>query len=412
MKFSALPLCDSLQKAVEQAGYTEASPVQAEAIPAVLEGHDLLVGAQTGTGKTAAFALPILQSILTDPEFSSEQNKKLKALVLAPTRELAQQVNNSFKKYAKGTGFRSAVVYGGVGIGPQVDQIKKGIDVLVATPGRLLDLHKKKAVNLRQITHLVFDEADRMLDMGFKDEIKAVLSKLPKREVQPRQVLLFSATLSDSIYRFSKNLLVKPERIEVDQRNSSAADVDQIVYNCDPDRKSAIVSHLVEKHDWSQLIVFCNTKQGADKLVEVLKQANISADAIHADRSQKLREEALEQFKQGQLKVLVATDVAARGIDIDSLPAVINYEMPFKAADYVHRIGRTGRAGKKGVAISLLIEEQNHLLEEIEVLLDSRLPQQWLQGFEPDLTREIEITRNNTKAAQKRRAKKRAFKKR
>jgi len=412
MKFSALPLCDSLQKAVEQAGYTEASPVQAEAIPAVLEGHDLLVGAQTGTGKTAAFALPILQSILTDPEFSSEQNKKLKALVLAPTRELAQQVNNSFKTYAKGTGFRSAVVYGGVGIGPQVDQIKKGIDVLVATPGRLLDLHKKKAVNLRQITHLVFDEADRMLDMGFKDEIKAVLSKLPKREVQPRQVLLFSATLSDSIYRFSKNLLVKPERIEVDQRNSSAADVDQIVYNCDPDRKSAIVSHLVEKHDWSQLIVFCNTKQGADKLVEVLKQANISADAIHADRSQKLREEALEQFKQGQLKVLVATDVAARGIDIDSLPAVINYEMPFKAADYVHRIGRTGRAGKKGVAISLLIEEQNHLLEEIEVLLDSRLPQQWLQGFEPDLTREIEITRNNTKAAQKRRAKKRAFKKR
>ncbi|WP_415894359.1 DEAD/DEAH box helicase [Neptuniibacter sp. PT8_73] len=410
MKFDTLPLCESLIEAIHTAGYSEATPVQAEAIPVILSGKDLLVGAQTGTGKTAAFALPILQSILTDPDFSSDQNKKLKALVLAPTRELAQQVNNSFKKYAKGTGFRSAVVYGGVGIGPQVDQIKKGIDLLVATPGRLLDLHKKKAVNLRQVTHLVFDEADRMLDMGFKDEIKAVLSKLPKRDVQPRQVLLFSATLSDSIYRFSKNLLVKPERIEVDQRNSSAADVDQIVYNCDPDRKSAIVSHLVEKHDWSQVIVFCNTKQGADKLVGALKQAKISADAIHADRSQKLREEALEQFKMGQLKVLVATDVAARGIDIDSLPAVINYEMPFKAADYVHRIGRTGRAGKKGVAISLLIEEQNHLLEEIEVLLDTRLPQQWLQGFEPDLTREIEITRNNTKAAQKRRAKKRAFK--
>ncbi|WP_415881290.1 DEAD/DEAH box helicase [Neptuniibacter sp. QD72_48] len=411
MKFDSLPLCESLIAAIHTAGYSEATPVQAEAIPVILSGKDLLVGAQTGTGKTAAFALPILQSILTDPDFSSDQNKKLKALVLAPTRELAQQVNNSFKKYAKGTGFRSAVVYGGVGIGPQVDQIKKGIDVLVATPGRLLDLHKKKAVNLRQVTHLVFDEADRMLDMGFKDEIKAVLSKLPKRDVQPRQVLLFSATLSDSIYRFSKNLLDKPERIEVDQRNSSAADVDQIVYNCDPDRKSAIVSHLVDKHDWSQVIVFCNTKQGADKLVEVLKQANISADAIHADRSQKLREEALEQFKQGQLKVLVATDVAARGIDIDSLPAVINYEMPYKAADYIHRIGRTGRAGNKGVAISLLIEEQNHLLEEIEVLLDTRLPQQWLQGFEPDLTREIEITRNNTKAAQKRRAKKRALKK-
>ena len=412
MKFDTLPLCESLIAAINTAGYSEATPVQAEAIPVILSGKDLLVGAQTGTGKTAAFALPILQSILTDPEFSSDQNKRLKALVLAPTRELAQQVNNSFKKYAKGTGFRSAVVYGGVGIGPQVDQIKKGIDLLVATPGRLLDLHKKRAVNLRQVTHLVFDEADRMLDMGFKDEIKAVLSKLPKRDVQPRQVLLFSATLSDSIYRFSKNLLDKPERIEVDQRNSSASDIEQIIYNCDPDRKSAIVSHLVEKHDWSQVIVFCNTKQGADKLVEALQQANISADAIHADRSQKLREEALGQFKQGQLKVLVATDVAARGIDIDSLPAVINYEMPFKAADYVHRIGRTGRAGNKGVAISLLIEEQNHLLEEIEVLLDTRLPQQWLQGFEPDLTREIEISRNNTKAAQKRRAKKRALNKR
>lgn len=412
MKFDALPLCDSLITAINNAGYSEATPVQAEAIPVILSGKDLLVGAQTGTGKTAAFALPILQSILTDPEFNSDQNKKLKALVLAPTRELAQQVNNSFKKYAKGTGFRSAVVYGGVGIGSQVDQIKKGIDVLVATPGRLLDLHKKRAVNLRQITHLVFDEADRMLDMGFKDEIKAVLSKLPKRDVQPRQVLLFSATLSDSIYRFSKNLLDKPERIEVDQPNCSGADVEQIIYNCDPDRKSAIVSHLVEKHGWSQVIVFCNTKQGADKLVEALQRASISADAIHADRSQKLREEALEQFKQGQLKVLVATDVAARGIDIDSLPAVINYEMPFKAADYIHRIGRTGRAGKKGTAISLLIEEQNHLLEEIEVLLDTRLPQQWLQGFEPDLTREIEIKRNNTKAAQKRRAKKRALNKR
>jgi len=410
MKFDSLPLCDSLIAAINTAGYSEATPVQAEAIPAILSGKDLLAGAQTGTGKTAAFALPILQVILNDPEFTSDQNKKLRALVLAPTRELAQQVNNSFKKYAKGTGFRSAVVYGGVGIGPQVDQIKKGIDILVATPGRLLDLHKKKAVNLRQITHLVFDEADRMLDMGFKDEIKAVLSKLPKRDVQPRQVLLFSATLNDSIYRFSKNLLDKPERIEVDQRNSSADDVEQIVYNCDPDRKAAIVSHLVEKHDWSQVIVFCNTKQGADKLVESLSGDSIAADAIHADRSQKLREEALEQFKDGQLKVLVATDVAARGIDIDSLPAVINFEMPFKAADYIHRIGRTGRAGKKGVAISLLIEEQNHLLEEIEVLLDTRLPQQWLQGFEPDLTREIEITRNNTKAAQKKRAKKRAFK--
>ena len=409
MNFSDFELIPQLVSAVEQSGYTEPSPVQGEAIPAVLGGDDLLVGAKTGTGKTAAFALPILNSILSADDFS-EDKKTLKALVLAPTRELAQQVNNSFKKYAKGSGFRSVVAYGGVGIGPQVEQLKKGVDLMVATPGRLLDLHKKKAVNLRHIEFLVFDEADRMLDMGFKDEIRMVLSKLPKREQQPRQVLLFSATLNDSIFKFSKNLLNKPKLIEVDQRGSSADHVEQVVYNCDPDKRNSIVAHLIKQRDWPQVMVFSQTKQGADKLEAYLQSQQIDVGVIHADRSQKQREEVLAAFKASDLQVLVATDVAARGIDIQGLAAVINLEMPFKAEDYVHRIGRTGRAGNKGVAVSLLAEEENYLLEAIETLLNDRLPQQWLQGFEPDLTREIKQDRRNTKSAQKRRAKKRALK--
>lgn len=408
MSFSDFPLSPQLLPAIEKSGYTEPTPVQLQAIPAILDGRDLLVGAKTGTGKTAAFALPILHKLLSSDDFS-ESTKTLKALVLAPTRELAQQVNDSCKKYANGSGLRSAVIYGGVGIGPQVEQIKKGIDLLVATPGRLLDLHKKRAVDLRSIEFLVFDEADRMLDMGFKDEIKAVISKLPKRDKQPRQTLLFSATLSDNIYKFSKNLLSNPELIEVDQRNTTAEGVEQIVYNCDPDRKVAIVTHLVKSSDWSQVMIFSRTKQGADDLVNKLCGDGIQSEAIHADRSQAAREKALAEFKQGRVQVLVATDVAARGIDISQLACVINYEMPYKAEDYIHRIGRTGRAGNKGAAISLLIEEENYLLEEIEALLEERLPQQWLQGFEPDPMRVVEVSRKNSKSAQKRRAKKRAL---
>lgn len=420
MKFSEFGFVQPIQDAIELAGYDEATPIQVAAIPAILAGKDILAGARTGTGKTAAFALPLLQRLMGSAENSgtellatkqkSEFDKSLKILVLAPTRELAQQVNDSFKRYAKGSAFRSAVVYGGVGIKPQIDQISKGIDLLVATPGRLLDLNKKRAVNLSNIDTLVFDEADRMLDMGFKDEIRAVLSKLPKRDKKPRQTLLFSATLSDNIYKFSKNLLDKPELIEVDQRNSTSLDVEQVIYNCDPDRKLAMVTHLIEKESWQQVLIFSRTKPGADKIAESLKVSGIHAEAIHADRSQTSREKALSDFKAGLVTVLVATDVAARGIDIQQLDAVINFEVPFKAADYVHRIGRTGRAGHKGKAVTLLIEEENYLLEEIEALLDSRLPQQWLTGYEPDLTRIVETTAKNSRSAQKRRAKKRAFK--
>lgn len=409
MNFSELGLNPSIVTVLDANGYLEPTPIQAAAIPAILDGEDILAGAKTGTGKTAAFILPVIQKMTVSAE-SPEKQKIIKALILTPTRELAQQVNSSIKRYGKSAGVRSAVVYGGVGIGPQVEQIKKGVDLLVATPGRLLDLHKKRVVNLRSLQFLIFDEADRMLDMGFRDEVKTVISKLPKREQQPRQVMLFSATLNDQIYKFSKNLLNKPKLIEVDQRNSASENVAQIVYNCDPERRFEIVSYLIKKRHWKQVMVFSRTKEGADKLAQYLQLSGIQSEAIHADRSQLQRDQVLNQFRQGELQVLVATDVAARGIDIGSLSAVINLEIPFKAEDYIHRIGRTGRAGESGEAVTLLIEEENHLLEEIEILLDDRLPQQWLTGFEPDLTREINLGRKNSRAAQKKRAKKRALK--
>ncbi|WP_339892528.1 DEAD/DEAH box helicase [Neptuniibacter pectenicola] len=415
MNFTGFNLNPLIVEGVERAGYSAPTPIQSAAIPVIMSGCDLLAGARTGTGKTAAFALPLLHKIMSHHGVAAgETKKRLTTLVLVPTRELAQQVNDSFKTYAKGSDFRSAVVYGGVGIKPQIDQINKGIDLLVATPGRLLDLSKKRAVNLSSIDVLVFDEADRMLDMGFKDEIRAVMSKLPKStpEAKTRQTLLFSATLNDNIYKFSKHLLSKPELIEVDQRNSASLDVAQVVYNCDPERKVALVSHLIGKEGWQQVLIFSRTKLGADQIAAALSLTGLRAEAIHADRSQTSREQALEEFKQGAVNVLVATDVAARGIDIQQLEAVINFEVPYKPEDYVHRIGRTGRAGHQGKAVTLLIEEENYLLEEIEVLLDTRLPQQWLEGFEPDLTRVIEAGRKNSKTAQKRRAKKRALGKR
>ena len=405
MKFLDLPLDPCLIQAVNDLGFSDATPVQEQAIPLMLQGKDLMVGARTGTGKTAAFMLPILQRLITQ---DGDAPSGPRALVLVPTRELAQQVFESSKAYARYTQLSTSIAYGGVEIGPQIKALKKGADVLVATPGRLLDLVYKNALDLRHLDYLVFDEADRMLDMGFKDEISAILKKLPKA----RQTLLFSATLDDSIFRFSKRILNKPSLIEVDQRNTTAVDIEQIVYNCDPDRKLALVSHIIKNSDWQQVLIFSRTKQGADQLAGQLNQNDISTEAIHGDRSQSAREKALAEFKEGLVRVLVATDVAARGIDIEQLACVINFDMPYKAEDYIHRIGRTGRAGNKGHAISLLIEEENYLLEEIEVLLDSRLPQQWLQGFEPDLTREIQSTPKNSKSAQKRRAKARAFGKR
>ncbi|MBE0365263.1 hypothetical protein PULV_a2029 [Pseudoalteromonas ulvae UL12] len=401
MSFAALGLNSEFLTAITQCGYLEPTPVQAQAIPKILAGKDVMAGAQTGTGKTAAFALPILQKL-------SEQSlpkPQLRALILTPTRELAQQVQASFDTYSQHSNLKSTLAYGGVSIGEQIKALKSGVDVLVATPGRLLDHLVKGTVNLNQIQYLVFDEADRMLDMGFIDEINRILRRLPKN----RQTLLFSATFDDAIFKLSKTLLNEPVLIEVDQRNTAAADVEQIVYAVDADRKRELISHLIGAKNWQQVLVFTRTKQTADELAKEMCKDGLKTLAIHGDKSQGARDKALTEFKEGKTRVLVATDVAARGIDIQQLQYVINYELPYIAEDYIHRIGRTGRAGEKGTAISLLSVDENWLLEEIESVLDQRLPQQWLAGYEPDLTKEPVDNRKNSKSAQKRRAKKRSF---
>lgn len=402
MNFSELDLDASLLQALNEHGYDTATPIQAAAIPEILAGHDVMAGAQTGTGKTAAFVLPILQTLLSQTEHS---NNSVQALVLVPTRELAQQVHKNTKKYAKFTELKSVQVYGGVSITQQIDSIKKGADILIATPGRLLDLIFKKAVDLRQLKVLVFDEADRMLDMGFKDEIKSILRRLPTE----RQTLLFSATLDDAVFKLSKTLLDQPKLIEVAARNATADQVEQIVYNVDFDRKRELTAYLIGSKNWQQVLIFTRTKQGADELANELVKDGLSAQSIHGDKSQGAREKALLEFKEGTLRVLVATDVAARGIDIQQLKYVINYELPFIAEDYIHRIGRTGRAGETGLAITLMDRDEEYLLEEIESLLDNKLNQQWFPGYEPDFTKDREQQKKNSKAAQKRRAKKRAY---
>lgn len=401
MKFAELTLDDRLLKALGDHDYHSATPIQAAAIPEVQAGYDVMAGAQTGTGKTAAFVLPILNQLLKNESAQSS----IRALVLVPTRELAQQVHKNTKKYAKYTELKSVQVYGGVSIGQQIDNIKNGADILIATPGRLLDLIFKKAVNLKQLETLVFDEADRMLDMGFMDEIKSILRRIPEE----RQTLLFSATLDDAIFKLSKTLLKQPKLIEVSARNATADQVEQIIYNVDEDKKRELTAYQIGSQNWQQVLIFTRTKQGADELANELVKDGLSAQSIHGDKSQGAREKALEEFKQGSLRALVATDVAARGLDIQQLKYVINYELPYIAEDYIHRIGRTGRAGESGLAISLMDRDEEYLLEEIEALLDQKLNQQWFPGYEPDFTKERDQNKKNTKAAQKRRAKKRAY---
>ena len=404
MTFSELDLHPDLMAALEQSGYEQPTPIQLAAIPEILAGKDVMAGAQTGTGKTAAFALPILNKLL-NTEVS--QDKHVKALILVPTRELAQQVHKSVKKYAKLTPLKSVQVYGGVSIGAQIENIKQGADILIATPGRLLDLLFKKAVDLKQLDTLVFDEADRMLDMGFKDEINMILKRLdPNRK---RQTLLFSATLDDAIFKLSKTLLTDAKLIEVAARNTAAEQVEQLVYNVDEDQKRALTSYLIGSKNWQQVLIFTRTKQGADVLAKEMIKDGLKAQSIHGDKSQGARDKALEEFKEGKLRALVATDVAARGLDIAQLKYVINYELPYIAEDYIHRIGRTGRAGESGLAISLMDRDEEYLLEEIEVILDKKLNQQWFEGFEPDFTKERTSQKKNSKAAQKKRAKDRAF---
>ena len=404
MGFNELGLHERIVKALEELKYSEPTEVQQQVIPHVLAGDDVLAGAQTGTGKTAAFVLPIVNRLL---EQARDENTsvKLSALILAPTRELALQVFKSVQAYSQNTYVKSSIVYGGVSIGAQVDELKKGVDVLVATPGRLIDHLFKGTVDVSQIQTLVFDEADRMLDMGFMDEIKMILKRLPK----VRQTLLFSATLDDAIFKLSQSLLNSPKIIEVHGRNSVAAPVEQVVYNIDGDRKREFISYLIGSKNWQQVLVFTRTKQGADALAKEMKKDGLVAESIHGDKSQGARERALDDFKQGKARVLVATDVAARGLDIRQLKYVVNYELPYIAEDYIHRIGRTGRAGESGLAISLLAPEEAYLLEEIEAILDTRLNQQWFPGFEPDFTKTPSTDKKNSKSAQKRRAKQRAM---
>lgn len=406
MSFSVLSLNSTLVNTLASLGYESPTPIQLEAIPAILAKRDVMAGAQTGTGKTAAFALPILHHLLAlSPLQELTAVRPLRALVLVPTRELAVQVQQSFVKYAKGTDIRVGIAYGGVSIDAQVAVFNAGIEVLIATPGRLLDHLRQGALSLKQLSVLVFDEADRMLDMGFMDEIQAVLKQVPS----DRQTLLFSATLDAAIFSLSKTLLRDPKLIEVAKRNTTAAEIEQVVYAVDADRKTELVSHLVRSKNWHQVLIFSRTKQGVDKLVQQLNKADIITQAFHGDLSQGAREKVLQDFKQGKIQVLVATDVAARGLDIVELKYVINFELPFIAEDYIHRIGRTGRAGSAGLAITLFSQEDALLLEEVEVVLDKRLPQQWLPGFEPDFNKMDAEPRRNGKAAQKQRAKKRAL---
>lgn len=410
MSFADLSLHPILIDRLVELNYQQPTPIQLRAIPIILSGKDVMAGAQTGTGKTAAFALPLLHHILskrTVPTTPETPNTKavISCLVLVPTRELAQQVQSSIEQYAKGSDIGCVMVYGGVSIGAQIQQLAAGTDILVATPGRLLDLLRKRTLSLSQLTHLVFDEADRMLDMGFKDEIVEVLKRLPSA----RQTLLFSATLDDRMLSFSRRLLRSPQVIEVAQRNVTASSIVERVFNVDAKRKCAILCHLIAQEGWQQSLIFCRTKQGADTLVKQMKQAGVAAEAFHADLSQAVREQVLAAFKAGDVTALVATDVAARGLDINELNYVVNMELPFQVEDYVHRIGRTGRAGKPGQAITLLSVDDEPLLIKLEVFLDRRLPQQWLAGFEPDLDVIAPLTRKTTKSSLKKQARKKAL---
>ncbi|MYM37074.1 DEAD/DEAH box helicase [Duganella sp. FT94W] len=386
MSFSSLGLSDALMRAVSETGYTTPTPIQQQAIPAVLNGGDLLAGAQTGTGKTAGFTLPLLQRLSTDAVgaklTSNNSPRAIRALILTPTRELAAQVEESVRIYGKYTKLNSAVIFGGVGINPQIKQLKHGVDILVATPGRLLDHMDQRTVDLSKVEILVLDEADRMLDMGFIRDIRKVLAGLPPK----RQNLLFSATFSDDIKALADGLLNKPATIEVARRNSTVEIIAQKIHPVDRDKKHPMLAHLIKTHQWSQVLVFTRTKHGANKLVEQLEKDGIGAMAIHGNKSQSARTKALSEFKDNKLQVLVATDIAARGIDIDQLPHVVNYDLPNVPEDYVHRIGRTGRAGATGEAVSLVCVDEHDMLKDIEKLIKQTLPREVIPGFEPDPT--------------------------
>ncbi len=381
MSFESLGLRADILRAIAEAGYSTPTPIQAQAIPAVLKGGDILAGAQTGTGKTAGFTLPLLEKLSrAQTEKMAKGRRPVRALILTPTRELAAQVHESVRTYSKYLSLRSTVVFGGVSINPQMMNLRGGTDILVATPGRLLDLVNQNAVSLRDVEVLVLDEADRMLDMGFIHDIKKVLALLPKQ----RQNLLFSATFSDEIKALADKLLNQPSLIEVARRNTASERVTQRVHPVDRNRKRELLAHLIEQGDWQQVLIFTRTKHGANKLTEQLLDDGIRAAAIHGNKSQGARTKALEDFKQGEIRALVATDIAARGIDIDQLPHVVNYELPNVPEDYVHRIGRTGRADAEGIAVSLVCIDEDKFLRDIEKLIKRDIDKEVVPGFEPD----------------------------
>ena len=373
-------MADSLLRAVAEQGYTEPTPIQLQAIPVILSGRDILGAAQTGTGKTASFTLPMLQRLSTStPTHPTDGTPPIRALVLTPTRELASQVHESIRTYGQHLNLRSTTIFGGVNINPQIAELRRGVDILVATPGRLLDHAGQGTLSLGHIEILVLDEADRMLDMGFIHDIRRVLALLPAQ----RQNLLFSATFSDDIRKLASTLLNDPVTIEVARRNTPAELVAQVAYLVDRERKRELLAHLVKTNQWQQVLVFTRTKHGANRLAQQLERDGIIADAIHGNKSQPARTRALKRFKAGELQVLVATDIAARGLDIEALPHVVNYDLPHVAEDYVHRIGRTGRAGESGAAVSLVSQDDRPLLVAIERLMNRPVEQRTLEGFEP-----------------------------
>jgi ATP-dependent RNA helicase RhlE len=380
MTFDKLTLSSPLLKAIKEQGYTTPTPIQEKAIPVILQRKDILAGAQTGTGKTAGFTLPILE--LLHRAKPTKQKHKVKVLIITPTRELASQVAQSVSFYGKHLPFKSSVIFGGVKINPQIVALRKGVDIVVATPGRLLDHIAQKTIDLSGVEYLVLDEADRMLDMGFINDIKKILAILP----QQKQTLLFSATYSDAIKKLSNKLLKSPTLIEVARANTSSEIVTQAVYHVDKTRKRELLTHLIQEGKWQQVLVFTRTKHGANRLSGQLEKDGISAAAIHGNKSQNARTKALDDFKKGDIRVLVATDIAARGIDIDHLPHVVNFELPNVSEDYVHRIGRTGRAGNAGEAVSLVCVDEDEFLVNIEKLIKKEIPKVWLKGFKPDPT--------------------------
>ncbi|PCJ16556.1 MAG: ATP-dependent RNA helicase [Candidatus Cloacimonadota bacterium] len=404
MNFEHLDLSEPLLKAVKDHGYDTATPIQEKAIPLVLEGEDVMAAAQTGTGKTAAFTLPILEYLSTQGKIKANHAR---VLILAPTRELAAQINESVKTYSKYLKIHSTVVFGGVKINPQMMALRRGVDVLVATPGRLLDLYNQNAVKFSQIEILVLDEADRMLDMGFIHDIRKLISYLPKE----RQTLMFSATFSEDIRNLAKGMLKRPIEISVTPRNATATTVEQLVYSVDKKQKSALLAHLIKDENWRQVLVFSKTKHGANRLAKFLDAKNIQAAAIHGNKSQGARTRALADFKNGSVRVLVATDIAARGLDIEQLPQVVNFDLPHVPEDYVHRIGRTGRAGSTGHAISLVCADESKLLFAVERLINQIIERKSLESFAPiNELPESNISRYPTRKKKAKKPKENTFK--